>query len=626
MAHDQSKRLLKITTQLGADLVMLTELDGVDELSKPFLFKIKMVTDKPIADVKALLGTAVTLEFGNHGMPEALRPFGGHFRRLVRTAKVNAAGTEWVWEAEIVPQLWFMSLRTNMRVFQEQTFPNIVSTITGEHGMTSPTLRATGFAGTQLDFCVQYRESDLDFLSRWMERFGWFYFHSHDTSQSKLVIGDANQHGEAVIDIDAYGLVSLTEDFSVRSGQWAHTEFDPMAYSTTTQTRPRKVGGDALKTAHERYDYPGAFIEKSAQPGAMGLETVGRDLTDVAVEREEARHHLRRGTGFNPKVDAGRRVTLNDGETTVEALVTAVTHRARDYSHWTAADWGDKEPTSPFYENDFTCIPQSVPFRPEASTRRPVVDGSQAAKVTIGGDNPDVDQYGRVKVGFHWGQQMESTWVRVSQGWASRGFGQMHLPRTGDEVIVQFLEGDPDRPIVTGHVYNGKHNVPFGVQGTHMQTGIRTSTNNQLRFDDKDGAEEVYIRAQKALLAEVVDTATIKVGQGSGQGNRVTEIKNNDTLTLQQGNLTIKASAGSIEIEAAKQIVLKVGSSKITINQGGVTIEGTKVEMKGTGSALVDGGASTTVKGATVDVKATGAINVEATGMASLKGSMVMIG
>ncbi len=524
--------------------------------------------------VKGLLGTAVTLEFGVHHTEEALRPFRGHVRRLVRTAQANAAGTEWEWEAEIVPRLWFMSLRTNMRVFKDVTLSDIVSRLTGEHGIPAPIVRATKFASTKLDFCVQYRESDLDFLSRWMERYGWFYFHTHDASQSKLVIGDANQHGEAVIDLGDHPLMSLAEDFSVRSGQWAHTEFDPMNYSTSKQTRPRKVGGDALKTAHERYDYPGAFIEKSGQPGSMGLVDVGRDLTDVAMEREEARHHLRRASSAIQWIDAGRRIKIDD----VETLVTAVTHRARDYSHWTAADWGDQQPTSPFYKNDFTCIPSTVPFRPEPITPRPVVDGPQTAKVTLGGDNPDVDQHGRVKVLFHWGDESESTWVRVSQGWASNGFGQMHLPRTGDEVIVEFLEGDPDRPIITGHVYNGKNTVPFGVQGTHMQTGIKTSTNNQMRFDDKSGAEEVYIRAQKALLAEVVDTVTLKVGEGSGQGNRVTEIKNNDTLTLAQGNLTItadagnmgiKASAGSIEIEAAKEIVLKVGSSKVTVSQGG---------------------------------------------------------
>jgi type VI secretion system secreted protein VgrG len=594
MAYDQSKRLLKITTKLGADLVMLTELDGLDELSRPFLFRIKIVTEQPVDTVKGLLGTKVTLEFGNHGVPEALRPFHGHVRRLVRTAQLNADGTEWEWEAEVVPQLWFLSLRTNLRMFKDVTFKDIVTRLTGEHGITSPVMRATTFAQTMLDFWVQYRESDLDFLSRRMERFGWFYFHQHDQDASRLVVGDANMHGEEAISLGTYDLMSLAEDFSVQSGQWAHTEYDPNTHATTTQIRPSKIL--ALQQWAERFDYPGAFIEKSGRSGELGLEAVGRQFTDVAMEREEARHHLRRASSANPHIDAGRRVTFSD----IEALVTAVTHRARDYSHWTAADWGDQEPVSPFYVNDFTCIPQSVPFRPEASTRRPVVEGPQTATVTLGGDNPNVDLHGRVKLKFHWDREENtSTWVRVSQGWASNGFGQMHLPRTGDEVIVEFLEGDPDRPIVTGRVYNGKNKVPFGVQGTHMQSGIRTSANNQLRFDDTSGKEEVYIRAASTLLTEVVDDETHKVEKG----DRVTEIAKNDKLTIKQGNLTIKADAGSVEIEAANQIVLKVGSNKITVSQSGVAIEGVKVDMKGQASA-----------------------NVESTGTTTIKGSMIMIG
>lgn len=597
MAYDQSKRLLKITTNLGADAVLLTELDGVDELSRPFLFKIRMVTDKPIDQVKALLASAVTLEFGAEGSPEGRRPFRGYVRRLSRRSVVNAARDEWEWEAEIVPQLWFMSLRTNMRIHKELAFRDIVGLMFAEHGATAPDISATGFATLILDFCVQYRESDLAFLSRIMERYGWFYFHKHEAAATRLVIGDANLHGCEPIGVILHDLTSLEDAFAVRSGQVAVSEFDVLSFDVMGQSRPRKVGGAALNTFHELYDYPGAFIERSGEPDEMGLEGVGRDLTDIAMEREEARHHLRCGASIDPRLDPGRRIIFPapDGS---EALVTAVTHRARDYSHWTEADWGRRERVDPFYENGFTCIPQSVPFRPEAITPRPVVDGPQTAKVALGGDSDQIDSHGRVKLRFHWDRDSQgSAWVRVSQGWASNGFGQMHIPRTGDEVIVEFLEGDPDRPIVTGRVYNGRHAVPFALNANRWQSGIKTSRDNQLRFDDKDGEEEVYTRAAKAMLTEVVDTETRKVGQGSGTGDRTTEIKNNDTLTVQQGdlkmevqqkNVIIKAMGGSVEIEAVNQIVLKVGTSKVTVSQQGVTIEGTAVEMKGSGSAKVD--------------------------------------
>ncbi|BDG74216.1 type VI secretion system Vgr family protein [Roseomonas fluvialis] len=584
-SYVQSNRLLKITTDLGVDMVMLTELDGVDELSRPFLFKIRMVTDRPMEDVKALLSTAVTLEFGAAGTEDGRRPFRGYLRRLVRTELTNATRDEWQWEAEVVPRLWFLSLRTNMRIHKDITFQQIVMKMAGEYGIPTPVMRATSFGSTKLDFCVQYRESDLAFLSRIMERYGWFYFHQHDKHQTNLIVADANLHADQRTVLDDSNLISVEEDFSVQSGQWSLREFDPFSFVASAERRPTKISGKALNTAHERYDYVGAFIEKSGQSGVMGLVPVGRDLTDVAMEREEARHHLCRGASINAHLDAGRRATVAGSD----VLVTAVTHRARDYSHWTDADWGAQERTAPFYENAFTCIPFAVPFRPEAITPRPVVDGPQTAKVTFGGDNPQIDKFGRVKLDFHWDREHSgSAWVRVSQGWAGKGHGQMHIPQTGDEVIVEFLEGDPDRPIVTGRVYNGKNTVPFPLPGEHTRSGIKTVRDNQLRFDDANGKEEVYIRAAKTLLTEVVDTETHKVGLG-GTGDRITEIANSDTLTLKQGNLKIKATMGGVEIEAAQQIVLKVGASKLTVNQGGVTIEGTMIELKAVALVKING-------------------------------------
>jgi len=595
MPYDQTKRLLKITTALDANTVLLTELEGVDELSKPFLFRLKIVTDQPVDTVKGLLGTEVTLEFGPVGAAESRRPFRGFFRRLVRTSLVHVERNEWEWEAEVVPRLWFMSLRTNLRIHKDATFPDIVRRMFGESGVTAPDILAGGIlAATKLDFCVQYRESDLAFLSRTMERFGWFYFHKHGTGSTTLVIADANVHADEAVWLDASG-EAIEEDFSVQSGQCAAMEFDPLNFSVRSQTRPRKIGGNALEPGNERYDYPGAFIELSGQPGQMGLVDVARALTDVAMEREEARYHLRRGASINPRLDPGKKATI-DG---VDVLVTAVTHRARDYSHWTDTAWAQQDTDPPFYTNTYTCIPHAVPFRPAAVTPRPVVEGPQTAKVHLGGDNPNIDQHGRVKLQFHWDRDaQQSAWVRVSQGWASNGFGQMHLPRTGDEVIVEFLEGDPDRPIVTGRVYNGMNKVPFDLPGKHMQSGIKTSRDNQLRFDDTHGAEEVYTRAAKAMLTEVVDTETHKVGVGNGKGDRVTEIKNSDTLIVKQGDLQmtaqtgkvqIKASASGVEIEAAQQIVLKVGANKLTIGTSGVTIEGAMVEVKATGMVKING-------------------------------------
>jgi type VI secretion system secreted protein VgrG len=609
MEYDQASRLLSITTSLGPNAVLLTELEGVDALSKPFEFRIKFVTAEPAAKVRQLLLSPVTIEFGP--LAEARRHFRGYVRRVTRTAEKEASDNQTEWEAEVVPRFWFLSHRSNLRPYKDKSLVDIIMEVFGQHGIPTPTIRATRFADLKLDYCVQYRESDFAFLSRMMEKFGWFYCHRHDPTATAMVIGDANLHGLDPLAATLGAAFAIEEDFYARPGQWVTADFNAQNYQTVLHERPGKLGAAAMPPAHERFDYPGGYFVRSAMPGDTALEPVGRAFTDLAMEREEARHHLTRGRSLLAEIDAGCRLSITDaGGSTTEMLVTAVTHRARDYSHWTDADWGERERFEPHYENSFACIPQAVPFRPELATPRPVVQGPQTAKVTTGGD-AETDALGRVKLLFHWDRGASgTTWVRVSQGWAGNGFGQMHIPRTGDEVIVDFLEGDPDRPIVTGRVYNGRNKVPFTLPDKRMQSGIKTSRDHQLRFDDTEGEEEVYLRSARHLLTEVMDSETRKIGQGNGPGTRTTEVKGDDQLTVTQGNLKIKAQAGSVEIEAMNEIVLKVGSSKVTITQMAVTIEGINVEVKGTASAKVDS-PMTTAGGS---------------GQTMVTGSMIMIG
>jgi type VI secretion system secreted protein VgrG len=369
-------------------------------------------------------------------------------------------------------------------------------------------------------------------------------------------------------------------------------------------------------------------------------------------------------------------------------LVTEVRHRAQDYSHWTSPMWAGREPQAPSYDNVFVCIPRTAPFRPARVTPKTFVHGPQTAMVTgPSGSEIHTDEFGRVKVRFHWDRvnpadDTSSCWVRVSQGWAGVGWGQMHIPRVGQEVIVDFLEGDPDRPIITGRVYNAESTVPYALPDNKTQSGIKsrsspdgaTTNFNEIRFEDKKGEEQVYMQAERdlVLLVKNARTETINegdlngddtytllkgnkvatvsegnytltvaqgdmtvdvtegnetrtVGQGNyertvsqgnhtttvSQGNHTTTVsQGNVELTADQGDITIEASAGSITIEAGTEIVLKVGSNKVTINTQGVTIEGTMVEMKGTASAKVDS-PSTTVGGS---------------GMTKVTGSMIMVG
>lgn len=544
MAFDQTRRILAITTELGRDKVLLTELEGRDEISRPFLFKIRMATEEPVASVQALLGTEVTLEFGMPPDADAptvgveRRKFRGYIRRLSR-GFFNVGGmTEW--QAEVVPKIWFLSRSANVKIFQSKTTIDIIQEVANQFGM-SPQVNANSRGMTNLDLCVQYRENALDFLSRLMEKEGLFYFHEHTDGATNLKVVDLNASCPAwsLDPVPLHGHRSrgsvwrFDEDFAVQTGQWVTRDFDYLGVASQTNTQPTKLSSAGMSTEYEVYDYPGAYGEKWKSPDDIGLLTTGSGLTTVAIEREEAKYHRRRGASDISLLDPGRRLKLSaEGLTEPEVLITSVHHRAADYSHWTDKMWGDRQPQEPYYENEFTCIPQTVQFRPEVRAPRPHVHGPQTALV-VGSGDIDTDKYARVKVQFHWDRDASaSVWVRVSQGWAGAGFGQIHIPRVGEEVVVDFLEGDPDRPLITGRLYNSNNMPPYTLPANKTQYGIKTNSvgasgSNELRFEDKGGSEQIYVHAQKDLdsVVENNETRHVKV-------NRTTNIDVNETTKI----------------------------------------------------------------------------------------------
>lgn len=546
MAYDQSKRVLAISTILGPDKVLLTELEGHDELSQPFLFKIRMATEEGASSVQGLLGTEVTLEFGLPIDPEAptvgveRRKFRGVIRRISRGFFSVGGMTEW--QAEVVPKLWFLSRSADVKIYQDLKTNDIIQRVASRFGI-SPQLNANSRGMTTLDLCVQYRESALDFVSRLMEKEGLFYFHDHTDSATNLKIVDMNAScpAWALDPVPLHGHRSrgsvwrFDEEYAVQTGKWATRDFDFNGVMTQHNEQPtRFTSSPGMSTDYEIYDYPGAYGEKWMAPDTIGLLTTGSGLTRVAIEREEAKYHRRRGASDISLLDPGRRLKLSaEGLTDPEVLITSVHHRAMDYSHWTDSMWGDRPRQEPFYENEFTCIPQNVPFRPEIRAPRPFVRGPQTA-IVVGDGDIHTDKYGRVQVQFHWDREnaSASVWVRVSQGWAGAGFGQIHIPRVGEEVVVDFLEGDPDRPLITGRLYNSNNMPPYALPANKTQYGIKTNSvdasgSNELRFEDKGGSEQIYVHAQKDLdsVVENNETRHVKV-------NRTTNIDVDETSTI----------------------------------------------------------------------------------------------
>ena len=548
MAYDQTNRILAIKTTLGDNQAVLTELDGEDAISRPYVFRIRFATESSPGEVKALLGTPVTLWMGRPGESDGgptgidRTPVHGRFRRLTRGIATRGEATEW--QAEVVPLVWFLSRTSDCRIFQEKTIPEIIEEILGLHGVSDYQMKLTG-SYDPLEYCVQYRESALDFICRLMEQAGIYWWHEHTDSAHTLVIADEN--GSAPLapfpDLPISGSTKiaaihrLDEEYAVRSGKWTLRDYNFETPSLDLEENAPTTIDVEQMASRERYDYPGLYKDSGA----------GRHVADLRMEEEEAHFQRRHGQSGLAGFHAGLRVKI-DGIEDPEVLLTEVRHRAEDYSHWSGEMWGGREPRAPFYENGFVCIPKKTPYRAERVTPKPFVRGPQTAVVTgPGGEEIHTDEYGRVKVQFHWDRvnpadDSSSCWVRVSQGWAGSGWGQMHIPRIGHEVIVDFLEGDPDRPIITGRVYNAENTVPYALPANKTQSGIKSNSSkggggsNEFRFEDKKGSEQVFFHAEKDLDSEVENNETRKVG-GKGTGDRTTEIKNNETLTV-GGNRT----------------------------------------------------------------------------------------
>lgn len=574
---DQAERYLAMRSDtLGPRLAVLTELDGEDTLSKPFSYRIRFTTEEPAADVRGLLGTAVSLEFGvpnAEDEAQARRPLHGMIRRLSRIGRVPLSVQGMIWEAEVVPRLWFLSLTSDFRIFQDMTIPDIVTAVLNDHGLGGrfvlrPAAMAAGH-GT-LEYCVQYNETALDFVSRLMEQAGLFYWHEHGANEHMLVISDDNHY--ARVPAPSFGTLAIhgpgwltrfDEHHTLRSGTWTVRDFNlldpenPIDRSAEWRDDAGAPGSvAALMRGRERYGYPGRYMARMHASsvdfgGTQSLvgSTDATTMSNLLIESEEANWHRWNGEGLATGLDAGTRVSIDtdmgSGKDEMDFLVTSVAHRVADYSHWTEEMWEGRQPVPRSCTTRFECLDVAVPFRPVLATPRPSVHGPQTAIVTgPPGEEIYTDKYGRVQLKFPWDRAAApngtACWVRVSEGWAGNGWGQVHLPRVGDEVVVDFLNGDPDRPIVTGRVYNVERMPPYALPSEKTKSGIRTRSSpggtsdnaSELTFDDAIGSELVLLHAEKDYTVEVENNETRTVGIGSKTGNRTTTIKNDESVTI----------------------------------------------------------------------------------------------
>jgi len=512
--------------------VRVVRFSGQEELSRPFVFRLELASEDHAIEFAQVVDHSAVLGIVRDG---DMRYVNG----IVSRFEQGEIGTRFaLYHVELVPKIWRLAYRHNCRIFQDKTAPAIIKQILTEVGLGGDEYRQVlqGQHPTR-EYCVQYRESELDFISRLMEEEGIFYYFEHADDKHVMVMADTSSvhpavsgDGKARYIPRQAGLVSEEHVFAFRYAE----EIRP-GVSTLRDFNFKKPAQDLDGTFRadqdarlEYYDYPGRYDESG----------VGAALAKVRLQELRVPRKTGAGAGVCANFLPGYTVTLKefprDSLNIKYLLVGVITEAAQPQAlEETAGDGGTE------FSNTFTCIPFTVPYRAPRLTTKPFVKGSQTA-IVVGppGEEIYTDTYGRIKVQFHWdreGQRNErsSCWIRTSQAWAGAAWGAMSIPRIGHEVIVDFLEGDPDRPIITGRVYHGTNRPPDALPANKTRTTLKTNSSkggggsNELRFEDRKNQEQIYLHAQKDQDNVVEHDETTKVGH-----DRTETVGNDETTRI----------------------------------------------------------------------------------------------
>lgn len=569
----QDHRLISITDfSLGKDTFLLTGFEGVEYISGPFEFKVEVLSENLEVDPNKIIGKTATVTVQNGQQ----RTFNGYIKSFTfGEIKENNLRQ---YRMVMVPWLWFLSQTNNHRIFQEKTTKDIVSQIFSGFGFSDFDFRAAG--GSVREYCVQHNESDFHFVSRLLEEEGIAYYFEHDNKKHKLILVDQKNAYKEVAETNleyskgntpGVQITGWEHIYLFKKGKWALNDYNfkepKKDLNTGTKTKSQYASNDV----YEHYEYPGFYDTSN-----------GSDLVKIRLDAEEVDRNTVQGTSDCSSFFAGGQFKIakhTSGSEKGSYILASVMHKAYDKSYFSDGDGSSS------YQNEFVCIPADIHFRPKNAHLKPVMKGPQSALVVgPAGEEIYIDEHNRIKVQFIWDREGKkdensSCFVRVMQAWAGNQWGSSFIPRIGHEVIVSFLDGDPDRPLVTGSVYNGWNKPTYP---SKTQSGIKTRSTkggapenfNELRFEDKKGDEQVYLHAEKNFDTRVendqtltVDndrTKTIQHDENSSIGNdRNKSVSNNQSESIGK-NKTIDVGQDHSET-IGKNMSLSVGKN-ITID------------------------------------------------------------
>jgi len=646
---------------LGEDVLLLISVSGTEQLGRLFEYQLELASkDHQIAPEK-IIGQNVTIRFelGN----DETRYFNGYVSHFTQR---TASGQLARYRATVVPWFWFLTRVADCRIFQEKNVPDIIQQIFRDRGFTDFENRLSAKYRTW-EYCVQYRETDFNFISRLMEQEGIYYFFKHENGKHSLVMADSlSAHGPYP---DFGKLIYHPSDKGPATEEcisdwFVETHLQPDSYAINDFSfknphkplfaRAKASGGGQQgnsENSYEIYDYPGQYTETND----------GTEYARKRIEELQAQYKIAIGNSDSRGVCPGYLFELsnhNINDQNGEYLITSANFKIKGDEIFSAGGASSEC----IFSCSFTAIKSSKPFRLPRITPKPTISGPQTA-IVVGpsGEEIHTDEFGRVKVKFHWdhhnkADENSSCWIRVAQLWAGRRWGAMYIPRIGQEVIVEFLEGNPDRPIITGRLYNAKVMPPYDLPANKTMSTLKSNSSkggegfNEIRLEDKKGDEQIFIHGEKNLDIRTKNDRFETIGNDRHlvvENEKFEQVKNHRNEFVEQNHLeeiggdrnlkvkgkeakevgkslslTVKGDvievfkgehseqttkdyyikAKNIVIEAMQNITLCVGGSHIAIEAGTIEIQsGGQVKVQGK-QVSVNGDMMTEVKGGMVKI------------------------
>lgn len=694
MPRSQALRQFAIATPLGDDVLLFRRMSYWEELGRPFRMDLDLLSDDPAIDATKLLGQSVTVRAEIPNLEGVTRYFSGVVAAFAQGAQDEGMTA---YRMTVVPWLWFLTRTSDCRIFQSMTAPDIIKTVFRDLGFSDFKESLTGQYRTW-DYCVQYRETAFDFVSRIMEQEGIYYYFEHDNGKHTLVLIDDSASHEPYPDYDKIEFrpfdrvladSELIHEFSVRHeiqpGAYAQTDYDFIKPTKNLQSK------SAVSRTHENakfelFDYPGEYVEANE----------GDRYSSVRLDEHQCRYEIIEGRGDSRGMCAGRTFKLinHPVESMNAEYMIVSTQIDAESDQYGSSGRSGRQRSPDAMRTAFSAIPSGQQFRPEQRTETPFIRGPQTA-VVVGPSGEEIytDEHARVKVMFRWDRAAAadencSCWIRVSQEFAGKRWGSIQIPRIGQEVIVSFLEGDPDRPIITGRVYNGDNLPPYDPKQFGTVATWKTNSSkggggfNELRFEDKKDEEQVFVHAQKNMDIRVLNDRFetvvhdrhlvvendkfehVKVNRHeiieqdhyerifrdkhmTVEGKQAEAIAGSKSLKVTgdvaevfEANQSTEVSkdlyikADNICIEALTNLTLKVGNTSIALESSGVGLATTgnvKIDAKQSIENIakmdfkVDATSGVNIEGkAKVDIKSTGMATFEGTGPTTVKSSAIL--